>query len=441
MWILPKNLHTSAFVPDMEALILDYNVLSEMSEQSLMSRSKPLRSRTWLQRWKKGILNQHLYGRTLKPSHGGSFLKKWTSSLEASLANPSHVQGKGKAQTTRATSSPTSSQELALFDLRSFSSKTSRASSAKSSAKAGTIQKEHPFCSMSLENWKDWVTEQRQYRRQRQKLALHTNATDGSSSEWPTSRTSDAEGGPIQTVFRNGCFKSLRKKRGQMIGAKLRDAVESLQNWPTIAVNESKNSAGKSQVNRNSLPLGTAVLVSGLQDQTSLNTAGNLQESWSTPNTMDGMSLRCSSEALKRQANTSRKGRARPANLREQVDPESCEIYKEASRSRQMIEARNSKDYHVQSGGSKTLKLGSQVRQGKLNPRWVETLMDLPVGWCMPSCNELSDIGYTHDFYYRKNDNRIDELRLLGNGVVPATAELAFKLAIQSLFQLYQLAA
>jgi hypothetical protein len=23
---------------------------------------------------------------------------------------------------------------------------------------------------------------------------------------------------------------------------------------------------------------------------------------------------------------------------------------------------------------------------GKLNPRWVETLMGLPIGWTMPSC-------------------------------------------------------
>jgi hypothetical protein len=26
------------------------------------------------------------------------------------------------------------------------------------------------------------------------------------------------------------------------------------------------------------------------------------------------------------------------------------------------------------------------LTQGKLNPRWVETLMGLPVGWTMPSC-------------------------------------------------------
>jgi len=32
-----------------------------------------------------------------------------------------------------------------------------------------------------------------------------------------------------------------------------------------------------------------------------------------------------------------------------------------------------------------TPKLDTQVG-GKLNPRWVETLMGLPVGWTMPSC-------------------------------------------------------
>jgi hypothetical protein len=29
---------------------------------------------------------------------------------------------------------------------------------------------------------------------------------------------------------------------------------------------------------------------------------------------------------------------------------------------------------------------GAKLGTGKLNPRWVETLMGLPVGWTMPSC-------------------------------------------------------
>jgi hypothetical protein len=30
--------------------------------------------------------------------------------------------------------------------------------------------------------------------------------------------------------------------------------------------------------------------------------------------------------------------------------------------------------------------LNSNKNNGKLNPRWVETLMGLPIGWTMPSC-------------------------------------------------------
>jgi hypothetical protein len=37
-------------------------------------------------------------------------------------------------------------------------------------------------------------------------------------------------------------------------------------------------------------------------------------------------------------------------------------------------------------GGQPTLKSQTQTGTGKLNPRWVETLMGLPVGWTMPSC-------------------------------------------------------
>ena len=47
---------------------------------------------------------------------------------------------------------------------------------------------------------------------------------------------------------------------------------------------------------------------------------------WATPNTMDYMPQR-SPEALKRQAETTRKGRTRPANLREQVCEETVKLW------------------------------------------------------------------------------------------------------------------
>ena len=42
---------------------------------------------------------------------------------------------------------------------------------------------------------------------------------------WPTSRTSDAEGGRIETEMTEKGFKSRRHKSNQTFGAKLRDAV------------------------------------------------------------------------------------------------------------------------------------------------------------------------------------------------------------------------
>ena len=53
--------------------------------------------------------------------------------------------------------------------------------------------------------------------------------------------------------------------------------------------------------------------------------------------------------------------------------------------------------------------------------------MGLPIGWVMPSCEKLNDREI-----YETCDNHTDELRLLGNGVVPATVAKAWEvLAVQ----------
>ena len=82
----------------------------------------------------------------------------------------------------------------------------------------------------------------------------------------------------------------------------------------------------------------------------------------------------------------------------------------------------------------------------RLNPRFVETLMGIPVGWTMPSCMQpivnpasvvrTSSAGNAEDTMQTVHalgqiatttENLTEELRLLGNGVAPATAALAFK--------------
>ena len=60
--------------------------------------------------------------------------------------------------------------------------------------------------------------------------------------------------------------------------------------------------------------------------------------------------------------------------------------------------------------GAKHCDLNSQAG-GKLNPKWVCQLMGIPTDWVYPSEDER---------------NRTDELRMLGNGVVPWTAAKAF---------------
>lgn len=145
--------------------------------------------------------------------------------------------------------------------------------------------------------------------------------------------------------------------------------------------------------------------------------------SWATPNTMDYLPPKAE-ETLRRQAQTVRKGRSRPSNLREQVNPRAMEIYKE-----ELYPTPSATPYGNNQGGAagRTGKvrhsLESMARQnlwptpraseykdcgavgskshthmdkrsylcakakdpaqptGCLNPTWVEWLMGVPTGW------------------------------------------------------------
>jgi len=99
--------------------------------------------------------------------------------------------------------------------------------------------------------------------------------------------------------------------------------------------------------------LTTVVVKSGLADQGNLNSVGSHQESWATPQTRD----------------------AKGAEGR-------------------MIREGNFSDLPSQTEVENT---GTWNRNnGKLNPRWVETLMGLPVGWVMPSCQSPVTIEPTN---------------------------------------------
>ena len=139
--------------------------------------------------------------------------------------------------------------------------------------------------------------------------------------------------------------------------------------------------------------------------------------SWATPNTMDYLPQR-SEEALHRQATTTRKGRTRPANLREQVNPKAVEVYQSwptpdvaqaqkvsnrpnygqlglanhpAVHGVDVSRPRQKKDRAGLSGQDQTSTTGKNPEQfGVLNPAWVEQLMGLPSGW-----TELTELDYS----------------------------------------------
>lgn len=282
MWIIPKNLHTSRYVADMKELGVDCEQFSQISEKSLMWRSKPTASPTWSKRWKRVSWIQHLSSLILKPSHSENFVERWTSSLEDSLVSLSQMQERVEELKTQDICSLTSETESGSANLELFSSKMLKELS----------QQKHPrenrFSNMSSENWKEWVITQRQEYSQRVKLAHLTRESE--SSSWATP---------------NVCGNHNRKGASKTSGDGLSTQAK---NWAT--------------------PRASAT------DSTRPNKKGGIPlaeqaKNWATPNTMDTLPPR-SYEAAMRQATTSRKGRTDPSNLREQVDETSVQAYKDA---------------------------------------------------------------------------------------------------------------
>ena len=413
MWILPKQLHTSAFVQDTKALGLDSEEFSQACEKSLSWRGKDSLSRTWLQRWKRENWIQHLSSRTLNNSHTESFVDKWTSYLADSRANPSVVQESVKQLMTLDTCSHTSEMESGTADLELFSSKTWEESSQP------RLRTENQFSNMSSENWKDWVTEQRQEYSQRKKSAHLIRESESSSLGWPTARTSDAEGGRIDTEMTEQGFKSKRHKSNQTFGAKLRDAVETHEeNWATPIANDAKGSdygysSGKKvnylggQVKNWATPRASAT------DSTRPNGKGGIPladqvKNWATPQTFDSNNLVRTPEKL---AQTRAEKNAGCMNLREQVHyPDMDHSRKGAKalsghpdranpstngRSQESWPTPRANKVHPQITEENREHLANRKKSnleediaghcgkatGKLNPNWVEHLMGLPVGW------------------------------------------------------------
>jgi hypothetical protein len=406
MWILPKQLHTSDFVPDTEGLNLDSNESSQICAQSLFVRSKPTPARTWLLKWKRDSWSQHLFGRILKPSLGNHFVTEWTSSLEVTPANPSAQQEKGLEQKTQDIFGLSSQAEFGFFDPSSASLKTSKDISALDSER-------------SLESWNQWVTKCRGEYSLRVKSAHRTNANECSS--WPTIRASEyKDTGPIGS-----------KSHDHMLGKGYLCAVvtQDAANWPTIQARDYRSVTGNEMSQRDNAMqnLNVAVTMHGLPAPAKPSMDGSRQESWRTPSSSDGeggiMEMRegCAgkyklrdhvaaeekrswatpqqrdfkdAEPLSKWTERAEEQKAKGVNLHLALPSQVMHTEEKSWATPQSRDAKGAEGRMIRDGQSTDLPSQTEVAptgqwnraNGKLNPRWVETLMGLPIGWTMPSC-------------------------------------------------------
>ena len=352
MWILPKQLHALSGAPDTEAFLLDLNEQSQACAQSLLVRSKPSPQRTWLQKWKRDSWTQHLFGRILKPSHAKPFETAWTSLWRVIPANPSAQQESDLAQKTQDTSGLTSSDQYLLFDLDSVSLKMSKDTSRWDSPQSSAI-------------WKNWVTKCRGEYSARRNASMQVDAqhrTSGSgSSSWPTASVMDTTGGSYKTEWVNGravSYHNHTKENPVAYGAKLADAVKHGQAAPA----SSSSHGSRPELSE--------------------------QKQWATPRS--GKTTDENPETwAKRQAQGDVATMPLTAQVKQWATPSNSMT---AGKSEQMNCRAGREGYgHV---GNHLLRQTGNT--GKLNPRWVETLMGLPVGWTMPSCASPVTIAPTN---------------------------------------------
>ena len=190
---------------------------------------------------------------------------------------------------------------------------------------------------------------------------------EAAKDNWPTPAARDHKGtnSPEKTLARVDA--GLRGNMGQLPNAVM---VNEIKNWPTPTAAEGSKIGG--QANYGQVGLSNHPSIVGLVTREKGIKSGK-EKNWATPLSRDHKGS-YSPEALVR-----KDGKSRMDELPQQAQYDETNISK----------------------------------VGKLNPSWVEQLMGLPVQWSM-----LPEPTSAH---------RVSRLMLLGNGVVPQQAELAFR--------------
>ena len=362
-WILPRQLHTLASALDTAALSLDLNEQSQVCAQSLFVRSKPSPSAIWLRKWKRDSWTQHLSGRILRPSLGQRFATEWTSSLGATHVSPSVQPGNAEARTTQGTCGPTSQTAFDFSDPGAASLRTSKDISAWG-------------CPTLLKTWQEWVTERRGAYSARLNAERHTS--ENGYSSWPSPVASEVrQGFQDRSRGKKGSQESLTtvvvKQHGPADPASSNTDGSRRESWATPRANKTEGYSSpefRPTLHQQIQSWQTATVSTGAHRQKDGSMTDKLDQqvkNWATPDVSDRRSDNCRQIGLSNQIKTW----PTPASSGVTGGPTGLAG---GAGNREKL-AKMLPDAEARAMGC-----------GKLNPRWVETLMGLPVGWTMPSC-------------------------------------------------------
>lgn len=438
MWILPKNFPTSLCATATAGSTSASTEFSETDYNSpLLARSKPLPWKTLSQKWKQDSLLRLRSGLTFAHSLGKT---SWASAWFREVFHVNHLarQANEEQTSTPATSSHTSSMESSDADLPLFSWKMSKESSAPSSPGTdGATPPERPFCSMSSANWKEWVTARRLEFSARARSAHRTRGSV--SSFWPTMTNNEAHNTACPSQFKrnslpltarvitenHASFAATNSTTNCSENTAAQTAKE-MDAWQTPTTNMDivrseegvqKRIAFRASIGRKSIPDGNL----GEQMQRVQKEAAN----WPTPAAQDGKQAGITPFQAKEGNHTnllhiaaikSTYGQAAPVNPSTDgsrqglwATPRSAMAsmhpeYGEHWNDKRGGESIATQVWKEQQWGTPTTRdhksgRGNEDREykeltpmvertqtGKLNPRWVETLQGVCMGWTSPSC-------------------------------------------------------
>ena len=352
MWIIPKNLDVSVCVRDTLDSSWDSDELSLLLERSATWRSKPSLARTWSQRLKRVSWMQLLFGRILRPSMDGHFIRGYTSSLQVIPARERAVLASDSEKETPDGFGRILRDSLRQLNLFGSSEK----------MLADTLALDSP---QFTEAYKLWVIKLRLDCLQRQRLARHIREKDclswRSPAEQPAAIKTDKLVGELGK-------RMYHKETGRLAQYGLEQQV----NWLTAKVTDTEGGLSPAiqtstgfrnpRGHGSKLKEAVAEMECGLLNQDSPSTLGKSQGLFPTPATVDAGSYY-------------NKSKSAGANLR----PTLGAMAKHNLWRTPSSDAEGGK-MEIRSGCNARLKLRDQTK-GKLNPDWVEQLMGLPVGW------------------------------------------------------------